>query len=299
MHIVARAQGQGRQNSVVVIGHLGDSFCNRCRFSQRCADGNRCSDSRRNSRILRNHPLSNRHIHHEQLFDKVSSTRHDGPIRIHHHRTTIKHQLVLPAHLIDIGDGHACFLRPLGNSALTLTTLGTFERRAIDVDTQLCTCCAGPRHWAVTHPDVFTDGDCHGHTCHVVQRGVFVPGGKVSRFIKHRIVRQQLFVIHTEHRTVGAQCSSIEQSRRVRTRLGMLLDECIIGCIHETNDNCATTTPRCHLFQCRPVVGHEPGFQDQIFGWIARQSELGERHEITASCFGTGNERLDLGQVVG
>ena len=105
-------------------------------------------------------------------------------------RAAVKHQLVLAAHLVDIGDWHSCFDGTRQHGRLTHTTLVSVERRTIDVDCHLCPGGALSREWAVGNPHVFANAERHRHTRDVIERVVVVTWREVTHLVEHRVIGQ-------------------------------------------------------------------------------------------------------------
>ena len=198
--------------------------------------------------------------------------------------------------MVHVGNRHARLARASDHRGFALLALVAVERRAIHVDTQLSACgtLAGDR--AVGHPHVFADAERHRHARHVVKRHVVVAGGEVSRLVEHRIVGQELLVVHADDRAVGADRSGVEQLRWSRARS---LDDLVVGYVDESDDHCTATGACRHFLESGAIVGDEASLQDEVFGRVARQRQLGESDEVTPGRLGPRHILLNFRQVVG
>src|SRR5207244_3358021 len=66
---------------------------------------------------------------------------------------------------------------------------------------------------------------------------------------------------------------------------------------HKPHDGGATARARRYLRQGGPIVGHEPGLEDEVLGGVAGDGELGEGGHVGAGGFGPvegGDDPLDV-----
>ena len=225
-----------------------------------------------------------RHVGDQELFFEKRGASHQVPVGVEHHAAPVEDELVLTAHLVDVGE-RAARIRSAGcEHALAGTRLAGMERRTVDVDVQLRPAGSLFGQRASGAPDVLADADAHLHTADDVQlvRVVLVAGGEVAGLVEHGVVRKQTLAVRAEHHAA-------------RAHSGGVVEVAIGG---DVADHCDTAPrERGHLVQRGEVVGHEAGLEHQILRGVAGDRQLGERDEVAPRVVRAVVGRADLGDV--
>ncbi len=189
----------------------------------------------------------------EQFFRERGRPRHQLALGIEHHAATVEHQLVLAAHLVDVGERAAGIGGTRGEHALARVRLAGVERRAVDVDVQLGATGGLLGQRAGGAPDVFADADAHLHPTDDVQlvRVAGVAGREVALFVEHGVVRQQALAVGAQHLATGAH-------------RGGVVEVAIGGDI--AHHRSAAPGVSGHLGERGEVVGDEAGFSTRSSG---------------------------------
>ena len=204
----------------------------------------------------------------EQLLDEQRGAGDEVAVGVEHHAAAVEHQLVLPAHLVHVGERAAGVGGTGGEHALAGAVLAGVVRRAVDVDVQLGAAGGLLGERAGGAPHVLADADAHLHAAdHVQLVGVAVGAGReVAGLVEHGVVRQQPLAVGADaprrRRTPPRRCRGRGRRRRSRPppRSGRV--------------RAATSLER------GQVVGDEARLQHEVFGRVAGDRQLGERDDV-------------------
>ena len=185
-------------------------------------------------------------------------------VRGHGKRTAIEHQLILRTHHIHIQHRHSIFCTALGHGRLTLGLFAHMKGRCIEVQQHLRPGrdCLGCR---VGRPDILTDGNAHANTVQLKYQSI-ATGLKITHLVKHPIVWQLMLAINRLKRAVT------QQRRRV-VKLAVLVQR-------QTDQNSNVAAVLAKLLQRIANADFQAGAQQQIFGWITGQGQLGKQDQM-------------------
>ena len=253
-HIILEAQHTGLPGFFLAFRKLGD-------------DAWRNPPAIRTTRPFRKRDILHKHRH---LHGKRS-------VRIQHKGSAVKHQLILPAHLIEIGHGQARFGDPRHDEVEPLIILVTLERRAIGNKQDF-----GPgfrqRLASLFRPDILADGNPEAHP--LEGNGA---GGRARLkhplFIKHAVIGQIML------ETQGLDLAAAEKRHRI-----IHLAAFRPGCAHENGG--AAIRILGQLLKRRLAVGHETRAQHQVFRRIAADKQLRKQHKISPRRIKAGSPGL-------
>ena len=120
-------------------------------------------------------------------------------------------------------------------------------------------------------PRVLADRDRDPHAGDDEQRAVDGGRREVALLVEHRVVGQQVLAVHAEHPAVRAHRGGVEE---VAPRFG------------EPDDRGRAPGARRDLLERLTRLRHERRAQQQVFGRVAGDRELGEGDEIAARRLG-------------
>ncbi len=133
----------------------------------------------------------------------------------------------------------------------------------------LTTSSAPAAAWALTGPGripgILADRDADQRPSYEVQALRPGAGREVALLIEHGIIGQVAFVVNTTDLAPGTDSGSVVQ-------VDLLVDE--------ADDGGAVLCGLGHLVQGDEVVGHEPGLEQQVFGRVAGDHQLGEHRQV-------------------
>src|ERR687897_2972258 len=198
-------------------------------------------------------------------------------VGVEHHGGPVEHQLVLPTHLVDVDQGARRVRRPGGQHALALGQPVGVVGRGVDVDHQLGATGGLGGNRPRRAERVLADRHAQPHAANQHQRRVAGARCEVALLVEHGVVGQEALVVHGPHGAVGAHGGRVVQ---------------VAPGVDETHHGGAPAAGRRHPVECGPVVGDEPGLEQQVFGWIPGERQLWEHREVAFLGLGLG-ERGD------
>ena len=206
----------------------------------------------------------------------------------------VEHQFVLSPHRVDEGETDEVVGGARGQHLLAELRLAHVVGRRVDRNDQLRPREGLARGGARGIPDVLADIGGHSRVAHQ-EDGGFRARLEVAVLIEHAIVGQVLLV-------VGAGMGAVvEHGRRV---------EDVVALVHVAEHGGQPLALLHHVSEGAQVRLDEGGLEQEIFGRIAGQRQLGKGHEVAARAPGAthpvhhqprigldgSHRRIDLGQ---
>ena len=219
----------------------------------------------------------------EQLLDELRGPRDQGPVRRHHHRIAVEHELVLTADHVHVRDGRLRLGRAPAHQRQPYVVLVQLVRRAVDVHDQAHVGRGGHGERAARLPQVLADGqrDVDPAETHHLQR---VARHEVPVLVEDAVVGQVVLEVGRHHR------APVQDGQRVaraaaRRRLGA--DPGRAVGVEVPDDDRRVAEAVLHqvgreLRERRPGGGHKGLPEDQILDRVAGQHHLGERDQVRA-----------------
>ena len=183
----------------------------------------------------------------------------------------VEDELVLPAHLVHIGDVAVGVFGSGRHHALALAVPAAEVGRAVRDDDELSPPGRLGGDGALGTPHVLADRDPHLDPCHLEQREGGGAGGEVALLVEDGVVRKEALLIDPLHLPAGAE------------RRGVV--EIALG-IDEADDGGAASCAGGHLVERSPVGGDKPGLQHEVLGRVAGDGQLREDDDVAPRCFG-------------
>ncbi len=190
---------------------------------------------------------------------------HQTAVGVEDHRGAVEDELVLASHRVHVDQGARGIGRPRRQHPLAFRQALGVVRRGVDIDHQLGPCRGLGAHRARRVPGILADRDADERPSYQVQALGPGAGREVALLIEHRVIGQVTFVVNP------ADLASSTNSSRV-VQVDTFVDE--------ADDSGAVFRGLGHLGQGDKVVGHEPGLEQQVFGRVAGDDQLGEHSQV-------------------
>ncbi len=182
---------------------------------------------------------------------------------VHDHAGPVEHELVLTADHVDVGDAHQIVHRPRRDELLAEAGLADVIGRAVDVDDQLGAAQRLHRGRSRRIPDVLADVHGEGRVACDEDRRLGA-GLEVAVLVEDAVVRQVLLVIDPGADTVVEHRSGIED---------------VVALVHEAHHDREPPGRARHLVERAQVRLDERGLEQEVFGRVAADRELGKGHQ--------------------
>ena len=219
-------------------------------------------------------------------------------------RGTVEDDLVLPAGHVRIKQRQAERARGLGHARLALGNFAEVKRRCVD-DAQHLRAGGTCRTARLVEPGVFADKKAEAQTLHIEHDRALpriAPRCEVTPLVEHLIVRQFALAVRRDHATLAQhRCGvvALRHAHRVRPNITSLTE--LMRMSHH-HDQTLQTGERAGAVAQRIGTGpHERGAQQQIFGRVAANAELGGQHQpraLRVSAPRLGDDRRDVASQV-
>ncbi len=204
-----------------------------------------------------------------------------GAIAIGHDRGAIEGERVLPAHHVDVQQGRAGFAGALGQQRVALGVLAAFVWGRIGDHHQLGTVAHGIGQ-RFGEPQVFADQHAHGYALQLEHAAAAIRVDvEITAFVEHRIVGQFALAVGVQHLAVAQHA-------------GGVVDHCPggLGPANHRGDAVRGFGDPAHGHL---AVVQEARAQQQVFGRVAADGQLGEHHQLGAELIARlGDHRDDV-----
>ena len=147
-------------------------------------------------------------IGHHDIRRPNRALHRDFTISRHHEAATVKHQFILPAKLIDINQRQARFAHARMGMGAAFIVFAALKRRPVGRHQKLGTFSFEMRAH-ITKPDILANRQAQPHAAHF--NGCWQGAGmKQAFFVKHRIIRQVMFVPHRHLPAIGGDHAIVQ-----------------------------------------------------------------------------------------
>ena len=200
-----------------------------------------------------------------QVGGELRAGGDQGPVGAHDEGVAVEDQFVLPAHLVDVRDGAPGLGHPALQHLEALGPPATVVGRRVEVDDDVRPGAAGMGHGSVVEPDVLADGHADPGPGDAEEGGRLVAGDEPALLVEHAVVGQEALAVHARDPAAGAD----------RRRVGQALAPG--GGADEPDHHRALPRGGRDLLERGHVVGHEPGFEEEVLGRVPGDGELRHR----------------------
>ena len=133
-------------------------------------------------------------VEEAQILHEHRRTFQQRAIGIDHEAATVKHQIVLASHLVEIDHRRVHFGRTAYRKVDAGVGFAFLIWRTVHGEQQIDVLLGELRHGTAILPDVFANGHADACTVHVEHHG-FVAGTENAEFVEHTIVGQKVLVV--------------------------------------------------------------------------------------------------------
>ena len=207
----------------------------------------------------------------EQVFLELPGAGDETPALVEQHRRAVEDELVLAADEVHVEQRNRRVGRTRREHRLPFPDPARVVGRRVDVHDELGATGRLGGDRAVRAPRVFTDRHRDPNPGHHEERTVDGGRREVALLVEHRVVGQQVLVVDAEHVSV-------------RTDRGRVVE--ISHRVGEAHHRGRATGARRELVEHFGGTGDERLAQQQVFGRVARERELGKGDEVAAGRLG-------------
>ena len=222
-------------------------------------------------------------VGYDEAVFKGRAAGDDRPVRRADNAGAVKHQFILPAHRVQIGDEHAVVRRAGGNHTLPLPRLAGVKRRSVDIHDDLGAGFPLGHNRANGIPDVFADAHAHRSAVDDIHRAFLSPA-KIAVFVKHPIVGQVHFAILVQNAAVVDNGGGVGN---------------IVGNGDAAHNGGNAAGGRGNARHGGGVVGQKRRLEQQILRRIAGNGQLGKGYQVCVRGPRLVNEIHDAGRIAG
>ena len=192
--------------------------------------------------------------------------RMDVAVAVGDDRRTIEHHRVLAADDVEVGQRASRFAHAIGDQRVALRVLVAFERRGVGHQHESRARFHRARQ-RFGEPQVFADHHADARAVDVEDAGLAIGiDVEVTALVEHRVVGQLALAIGLLDRAVAQHARGVVDDRAGRLRPTDDSDDARRG-LRDARDR-------------RFAIGEEARTQQEIFGRIAADRELGEQHDV-------------------
>ncbi len=141
--------------------------------------------------------------------------RHQRPVRRHDQRVAVEDELVLAAHLVDVGDGAAGLGDASAQHREALGVPAPVVGRCVEVDHDVGAGTARLRNRPVVEPDVFTDGDADPRARHAEERWRPLARHEPALLVEDAVVGEEVLAVDADDAAAGADSGCVGQTAPV------------------------------------------------------------------------------------
>ena len=228
-----------------------------------------------------------RQVDEHQVGVELRARRHQRAVGSHDQRVAVEDELVLAAHLVDVGNGAARLGHPPAQQGQTLGVAAPVVGRGVQVHDHVRPGSTLVRHGPVVEPHVLADGDADPRPCDTEERRQLGARHEPALLVEDAVVGQEALAVDPRHPSARADGGRVGQP----VPPGRLA--------HEPDDDRALPRGGRHLLECGDVVGDEPRLEEQVLGGIPGDGELRDDAEIRPRRLGFGQGGQDPLDVAG